>query len=62
MKFDYIIKRLNDLTVLSLFTCSASLLMLIQKFYDEKIFVESALLFAIFIGFFTVFGGSVKYM
>ena len=60
MKFNYTIKKLNDLAVLSLFTYSASILMLVQKFYDEKIFVEIALYFAIFIGFFTIFGGSVR--
>ena len=60
MQFKIIYNYLSKIVLMCLFTYSSNIILLTQKFYNEKIFVDAALLFSVLMLIYTALGGSIR--
>ena len=60
MQFKIIYNYFSKIGFMCLFTYSSNIILLAQKFYNEKIFVDAALLFSVLILIYTALGGSIR--
>ena len=60
MPFNLIYNYLCKIGIMCLFTYSSNLILLIQKIYDEQVFIDAAFVFSILLLFYTFLGGSIR--
>ena len=60
MSFNLIYNYLCKIGIMCLFTYSSNLILLIQKLYDEQVFIDAAFIFSILLLLYTFLGGSIR--